>query len=191
MNKYLIIFAHPSHKSHNGFLLQKLEEKLKSKNQNYEILDLYQLNYNPVLKDAELYSAGRRLIDPENQIYQQKIKEANRLIFIFPTWWQGPPAILKGFIDRVFVSGFAFIYDSGLPKGLLSGKKAAVFTTTGASNIIARYLLRAPALKIMTRYTLLFCGIKSRGFSLGQARKLEKNEEKLKKISDKILTYLE
>ena len=190
MNKYLIIFAHPSRNSHNGFMLQKLEEKLKSNNQNYEVLDLYQLNYNPVLQDAELYSAGRRLIDSENQIYQQKIKTANRLILIFPTWWQGPPAILKGFIDRVFVSGFAFIYDKGLPKGLLSGKKSAVFTTTGASSFITRYLLRAPSLKIITRYTLLFCGIRSRGFSLGQARKLEKNEKKLNKIADKILTYL-
>lgn len=190
MNKYLIVFAHPNHNSHNGFLLKKIEETLKASNQNYEVLDLYKLNYNPVLQDTELYSAGRKFVNPKNHIYQQKIKAANRLIFIYPTWWQGPPAILKGFIDRVFVSGFAFIYYKGLPKGLLTGKKATVFTSTGAPTFIFRYLMKSPSLKIITSYTLLFCGIKSRSFSLGQAIKLENNERKLEKIAHKMLAYL-
>jgi NAD(P)H dehydrogenase (quinone) len=190
MNKYLIIFAHPSHDGHHGFLKKKIEEKLQASQNEYEVIDLYQLNYNPVLQNEELYSAGRSNINDENKSFQDKISKANRLIFIYPTWWQGPPAILKGFIDRVFVSGFAFVYDKSLPKGLLSGKKAAVFTATGAPSFIFRYIMRSPSLKVITRYTLLFCGIKSRGFSLGQARKLEKNISQLESIANKMLVYL-
>ena len=50
-------------------------------------------------------------------------------------WWNSTPAILKGFIDRVFVAGFAFKYEGKIPKGLLTGKKAAVIMSTGAPNL--------------------------------------------------------
>ncbi len=189
MSKYLIVYAHPSHDGHNGYLLKKLSEKLKTKGIDFEILDLYQQGCDPILKDNELYSAGRRDVAEETKIMQAKVKEAERLIFIYPTWWQNMPAILKGFFDRVFVSGFAFVYKNSIPFGLLKNKRAAVFTTTSGPAFFF-YLIRRSSLRLVTRYILLFCGIRSKGFFLANARKLENNKAKLDGVAISIMNYL-
>ncbi len=189
MHKYLIIYAHPNHDGHNGFLLKTLKEKLKTKNIDFDILDLYQQDYSPVLKGNELYTAEHRDVAAETKIVQEKIKTADRLIFIYPTWWQNMPAILKGFFDRVFISNFAYVYKNGIPFGLLKNKRAAVFTTTSGPAFFF-YLIGKPSLRLVTRYVLLFCGIKSKGFFLGNARKLEINKIKLNRLAESIVSYL-
>lgn len=190
MSKVLIIFSHPSHGGHNGYLLQQITSKLDAKKTEYEIIDLYAINYNPVLQNSELYSSNRRALSPENEEMQIKIKNAKYLIFIYPTWWQGPPAILKGFIDRVFTGSFAFTYKNGLPHGLLPNKKAAIFTSSGSPKLIYSLFFGSSSLKFLSKNTLPLCGIKCKGFHLGSARKLENNKNKLDKISHKIIKYL-
>lgn len=189
MSKYLIVYAHPGHDGHNGYLLKVLQDRLKAKNLDFEVLDLYQLKWDPVLKNNELYTAGRKDVAEETKAIQQKIKTADRLIFIYPTWWQNMPAILKGFFDRVFIKNFAYVYKSGIPIGLLRNKRAAVFTTTSGRAFFF-YLIGQPSLRLVTRYTLLFCGIRSKGFFLGKARKLENNKTRLEKIAKRIISYL-
>lgn len=192
MTKLLIVYAHPSHEGFHAYFLDSIIALLKVDNQTeYEILDLYALQYNPVLSDEELYSSGRRLISQENLNFQNKIKEADRLLFIYPTWWQNMPAILKGFIDRVFVGGFAFTYKAGLPIGLLSGKKAAAFSATGGPSFYSALFTRQQSLRVLTKDILAFAGIKSKGFSLGSARKFtDASKPGLDKIAQKVLDYL-
>jgi len=192
MFKILIIYAHPGHDGSHAYFLEQVQEILKDKQQtNYEIIDLYALHYNPVLENSELYSAGRKAISPENLNFQAKIKAADRLLFIYPTWWQNMPAILKGFMDRVFVSGFAFVYKLGVPIGLLTGKKAAVFSATGGPRLYAKFFIKDQSLSVLTKDILAFSGIKSRGFSLGSVPKMaEANKPRLRKIAKKLLQYL-
>jgi len=190
MSKYLIIFAHPSHDSHCGYMLEQIGKKLSKKNESFEIIDLYTLEYNPVLQNEELYSSGRNEISEQNQEFQRKIKEAKKLIFIYPTWWQNMPAILKGFLDRVFTSGFAFKYQNGVPLPLLIGRKAAVFSPSGGPAFYTRWFTGSYSLVVLLRHTLNFCGIRAKGFSIGNARKLENNKDKIEQMADKILTYL-
>lgn len=190
MSKYLIIYAHPSQEGHCAHLLAQVVKKLKQRQADFEIIDLYALGYDPVLKNSELYSAGRKEISEQNQVFQDKIKAANRLLFIYPTWWQNLPAILKGFLDRVFTSGFGFIYKNNLPVGVLKGKKAAAFTTSGGPILYTRFFTNLASLKVLLKHTLGFCGMQTRGFILGKARKLENNKEKLEKIAERIVNYL-
>ena len=190
MSKYLIIYAHPNHTGHCGYLLNRVQEKLEQNKADFEIIDLYARGYDPILKDAELYSSGRYEITPENLSFQEKIKAADRLLFIYPTWWQNMPAILKGFLDRVFTGGFGFKYKNGLPVGLLKGKKAAAFTTSGGPLVYTRFFTGSSSLKVLLKHVLSLCGIKTKGFLIGSARKLEKNKIKLDKMADKIIQYL-
>ncbi len=192
MLKLLIIYAHPNHGGFHGYFLSQIEDILKSQRTvSYEILDLYALNYDPVLRDSELYSAGRRAVSPENLIFQEKIKAANRLLFIYPTWWQNMPAILKGFTDRVFTSGFSFVYKAGLPIGLLKGKKAAVFSATGGPRLYTQLLTRNQSLSVLTKDILSFAGIRTKGFSLGSARELnDKKRGDLRLIATEVSRYL-
>ena len=192
MPKLLIIYAHPSHDGCHAYFLEQIIARLKARDfSDYELWDLYALKYNPVLDDSELYSAGRQAVSPENLNFQAKIKTAERLLFIYPTWWQNMPAILKGFMDRVFISGFAFIYKSGLPVGLLKGKKAAAFTATGGPRLYTSIFKRDQSLRVLTKDILNFAGIETKGFCLGSARKLtDAGKARLQTMSDKVLDYL-
>ncbi|MFZ2310168.1 MAG: NAD(P)H-dependent oxidoreductase [Patescibacteria group bacterium] len=187
----LIVYAHPTHTGHHGYFLDQLISVLDNKNIDYEVLDLYNLNYDPILKAEELGSRTTHKINETTLDYQEKVKNADKLIFIYPTWWQGMPAILKGFFDRVFASGFAFIYKGGLPVALLKGKKAAVFSATGGPKVINKFLLSERGMKVITKNILGFCGIKAKGFSIGSARELNDNHKKqIITVASSMVSYL-
>ncbi|MDD2680780.1 MAG: NAD(P)H-dependent oxidoreductase [Patescibacteria group bacterium] len=190
MSKFLIIYAHPSREGHCGYFLEQIENKLKKQATDYELIDLYQLNYNPVLKNEELYSSGRKAISEENLALQAKIKGANRLLFIYPTWWQNVPAILKGFLDRIFTGGFGVTYKHGLPIGLLKGKRAAAFTTCSGPSVYTHFFTGSSSLKVLLKHTLKFCGMQTKGFLFGSARHLEENKGRLEKMSGRVIKYL-
>jgi len=194
MLNILIIYAHPNHEGLHAYFLKQVEislEAQKSKNLTYEILDLYALNYNPILSKAELYTAGQREISDDTSLYQGKIKSADRLLFIYPTWWQNMPAILKGFLDRTFIGGFSHRYEGHLPIGLLKGKKAAVFTGSGQPRWFNFLIKRDRSIKVLTKDALNLAGIKARGFSIGGSSSLtDKKRATLEKKASKIIKYL-
>ena len=186
----LIIYAHPNKDGHCGQILKIVEDSFKEKSIDYELVDLYDIGYNPVLKPEEHYTSGHREISPENFKMQEKIKNTDKFIFIYPNWWSGPPAILKGFIDRVFTSRFAFYYENGLPKPLLSGK-ASVIISMGSPRIISMLLFNDNSVKFLTHYVLKFCGVKAKGFIIDSANKLtEKQKRKTLKNVEKAIRYI-
>lgn len=190
MSKYLIIYANPSHNGHGGYMLQNLENKLKKNNSTYDLIDLYKINYDPILQNEEIKQNNQVVIKEDTKKHQTQIQEAEKLIFIYPVWWQNMPAILKGFLDRTFVGGFGFKYVNGLPIALLKNKKAAVFCTAASPIIYNSIFNRKIATRILSKEILNFCGIKTKSFMLGGSRKLEKNKEKIEKIANNIISYL-
>jgi NAD(P)H dehydrogenase (quinone) len=187
----LIIYAHPNRLGHCGHLLEQIEKRLKEKNKEYEVLDLYRMNFDPVLKNEEHYTSGGHFVTAENVEIQEKIKNNDRIIFIYPTWWNSAPAILKGFFERILVSGYAYKYINSIPRGLLTDKKAAVITTTGGNIILEKLFLGSRTLKIVVKDTLGFCGINAKGFMIGSSTKLtESQKNKIRKKAEKALKYL-
>jgi len=130
--KHLIIYAHPNPESFNHAILERVEKALKDAGQSCEVRDLYALKFNPALdrKDLDLLLEGKT--EKKVEAEQRYIKEADVLIFIYPIWWFAMPAIMKGYIDRVFAQGFAFSMDGERFTGLLKGKKVIILNTTGA-----------------------------------------------------------
>lgn len=186
----LIIYAHPNHEGHCGEILKNIKQKLDDKKINYKILDLYAMNYDPVLKSNELYTAGKHDISEENREIQKSIAAEDRFIFIYPTWWNNLPAILKGFIDRVFTSNFGYKYVNNIPCGLLHGK-ALIFTSTGASKLLYNLFLGRRSIKVLAKDSLKFCGLKSRGLVIDRALKLDENQKiKINKTVEKGLKFL-
>lgn len=181
MTDKLIIFAHPGNKGYCTQILADVKKELDKNKDTYEILDLYKIGYNPVLKFTELYSSGKYEISDENLAIQEKVKNSD-LIFIYPVWWGTMPAILKGFIDRLFVAKFAFTYKGVKPKPLLKGKKALVFITTGSPTIFSR-IFQSPVRHIK-KEILGFCGINAKVIQIGNAKKLTEKEKNL--ISKKV-----
>ena len=189
--KTLIVYSHPNHLGHHGYFLEQLLLILNNKKIETEVLDLYTLKFDPVLRDEELRRQDNSVVSDDIKEYRQKVLEVDKLIFIFPTWWQSVPAILKGFFDRVFSAGFAFKYQNGLPVGLLKGKRAAVFSATGGPKIINKLLLGNKGMRVVVNDTLKFCGMKADGFSVGSATKFDdKQKRKILKEVSNLITYL-
>ncbi|WOQ71953.1 NAD(P)H-dependent oxidoreductase [Bacillus stratosphericus] len=121
-----IVYAHPWDGSYNHAILTSITEKLETKREPFQVIDLYKDGFNPVFTAEELkhFHKGETpyLLVKD---YQEKLKQSTELVFIFPVWWWDLPAILKGFIDKVMLSGFAFIEDqnTGTLKGLLTNIK--------------------------------------------------------------------
>ena len=183
----LIIYAHPDHESHAKTTLEYVKEKLESKKEDYEVLDLYKMHFNPILSEKEIYHKDHESIK-DVILLQEKITNAKHLIVIYPIWWNGMPAILKGFIDRVFSSGYAFKYEKGIPKGLLPNKKATVFVTTGANKLMTCIFLGNRFKKNAQRDIFGFCGIKTKVYHVDKAYNLNHTQKsRIKKNVEKAL----
>lgn len=191
MNKLLIVIAHPNNTGHNRYFLENVCKTLEDKEISFEIIDLYKINYNPCLNLDNLYTVGNIKINDINKEIQEKIRNYERLLFIYPTWWQNMPAIMKGFFDNVFTPNFAYKYlKNGLPLALLKNKRAAIFTSTGGPKIYTKFFLFNPSIKSLKKHILSFSGIKSKGFILYSAKNLEDNKQKIETISNKVIKYL-
>ncbi|MCQ9640742.1 NAD(P)H-dependent oxidoreductase [Chryseobacterium sp. WG14] len=132
--KHLLIYAHPNENSLNHNLLQQVIATLQSGHHEIRIRDLYQMNFDPVLSLTDMQEQRAGKVSEDILVEQDFISWADQITFIYPIWWTGLPAIMKGYIDRVFSYGFAYRYDQGVQKGLLKGKKALIINTHGKSH---------------------------------------------------------
>ncbi|OCC23388.1 hypothetical protein MB02_12280 [Croceicoccus estronivorus] len=154
--RYLIVFAHPERRSLNGFLRDRAVAALEQAGHTVLQSDLYAMGFKAVAdrndfaeedapadsrliyyeSSAKAWSGGR--LSPDIAAEHEKLAQADVVVLQFPLWWFGAPAILKGWIDRVFCNGYAI----GVPRpgqrgaarygeGPLSGKRAMVAVSTG------------------------------------------------------------
>ena len=170
----LIIYAHPNPSSFNASILEHVQKGLQKTNHSVTLLDLYKEQFDPVLIFNEDKRRRDLVYEEETERYRNLVKEADSFIFIYPIWWWGMPAILKGFIDRVFVAGFAYKYEGALPKGLLTGKKAWVINTLDSPLWYVALLYRSADWIIMRKGILRFCGIRQIKRSVFQSVKTSK-----------------
>lgn len=184
----LIIYSHPNKNGHCGYALKKVQEILDQKNEKYEVLDLYAMNFNPILSQDEIYN---HKISADVTAIQEKIKNNDKFVIIYPVWWNDTPAILKGFFDRVLSQDFAFKYTDKFPIGLLKGKKTAVIATSGGPKLITILLSGNRSLKNVVKSTLNFCGIKAKGFLIGSAFEFnDKQKIKIEKAVKGAMNFL-
>ncbi len=131
--KNLIIYCHPNPKSFNRAIFETVKETLKNSGHEVKTRELYELDFSPVLKPADFEAMHQKTYSPEVLAEQNEIKWADQIIIVSPVWWFSLPAMLKGYIDRVFSFGFAYSYTKDGPVGLLKNKKVAIFNTTGGA----------------------------------------------------------
>lgn len=157
--KVLILQGHPSKNSLCEHLGAEYSKVLKQNNIDYSFLVLRDLKFDPILHEGykQIQELESDLIKAQTQIL-----ECTHLVVIFPLWWSSIPALLKGFIDRTFLPGFAFKYkkDSPLWDKLLKGRSAEIIYTTDAPSWWNYLVLRDPAINMMKKGVLEFSGFK-------------------------------
>ncbi|MCI4626643.1 MAG: NAD(P)H-dependent oxidoreductase [Candidatus Magnetoovum sp. WYHC-5] len=132
--RQLIVYTHPNPKSFNHAIMESLVSELTANGEDVQVRNLYEIGFDPVLKGEDFVLIKSGSIAPDVAMEQGYIKWADIITFIYPVWWTGLPAMLKGYIDRVFSFGFAYTVDGGQAKGLLNGKKVFLISTTGGSS---------------------------------------------------------
>jgi NAD(P)H dehydrogenase (quinone) len=131
--KHLVIVAHPRVDSLTMCLARAYVDELAAHGHQHTLHDLYRLEFDPVLMNTEIAQAGnRRFVPPDVLQAQQDMESAEALTVIYPLWWLSMPAILKGYVDRVFARGFAFESSQGQVQGLLMGRKCVLVTLSGS-----------------------------------------------------------
>ncbi|MGN7322720.1 NAD(P)H-dependent oxidoreductase [Bacillus altitudinis] len=183
----LIIYTHPHHNSLNGaFFKEILKGSEENPNvQEVRIIDLYQDKFDPVLIFHEEKKRRDMHKEPEIQEYQEKIKWADNIVFVYPIWWGRPPAMLLGFIDRMFAANFAYRQTGGLlPEGLLKGKRAVCVSTMQGPTHYPFFFLQNAHKMLMKRALLQYVGIKPvKFFEFGMMESPKgKHDVKLKRI---------
>ncbi len=161
--RILVVYAHPRTDSFNAVLLRAFVAGLCEAGHEPDVGDLYAEGFDPRLGADELEHLGTGRRGADVRAWQERLLAADGLAFIFPIWWFGPPAILKGFVDRIFEENVAFRFRAtGLVEGLLPQKRALVLTTTGSSALLYRTLgFEKPLQKTLCDWTLKVCGIKT------------------------------
>jgi putative NADPH-quinone reductase len=159
MKKILIINGHPNKESFNfGIVAAYKKGALQAGAQVKEIV-IAELDFNPNLQ----FGYQKRTEQESDLIAAwEKIKWADHMVWVHPVWWGGLPAITKGFIDRVFLPGFAFQNreNSIFWDKLLKGKTAHIITTLDQPGWYYRFVYGRPSVNQLKKSTLEFCGVK-------------------------------
>ncbi|MCX7289379.1 MAG: NAD(P)H-dependent oxidoreductase [Rhodobacterales bacterium] len=158
MTRALVLFAQPCEESFSAALKKVVTDRLAARGWEVDLCDLYAEGFDPVLTAAE-----RRgyLDDTTNtapvQAHVDRLRAAQVLVLVYPVWNFGFPAILKGYIDRVFLPGVSFTLEKGLvAPGLTHIRKLAVVTTYGATPFRA-WAAGNPPKRVVTRALRFVC----------------------------------
>ena len=164
----LIVYCHPNPQSFNAAVLEVVLTRLRAAGAEIRLNDLYARGFAPVLSEDEL---ANYLEHPANlegvKRDVEDLRWCDTLIFVYPTWWYGLPAMLKGWLDRVLVPQEAFLMpdadNADIRAGLTHITRLGVFTTCGASWWLTRFI-GAPGRRTLLRGVRLLCNRRCRTF---------------------------
>lgn len=171
MTRALVLYAHPCEESYSSALHLTVVETLRARDWSVDDCDLYAEGFSPVLTSEERrnYHDQNKNTAPVSS-YVERLLAADALVFCFPVWNFGYPAILKGFLDRVFLPGVSFQLEDGkVAPNLTNITKLAAVTTYGGTRFRAmlagdpprkcirravRYVTRATKVRYLALYDL-------------------------------------
>lgn len=160
--KVLIILAHPDKKSFNHAIANSVQEELIANGHETLFHDLYAENFDPILPAKEIPSSASLPVIIDEHC--REIASADGIVIVHPNWWGQPPAILKGWIDRVIRPGVAYEFlegdnGEGIPNGLLNGKSAVVFNTSNTPEQREKEVFGDPLELLWKNCIFDLCGI--------------------------------
>jgi putative NADPH-quinone reductase len=159
----LIILGHPDNTSFNHAIADTCRNRLVENGHSVLFHDLYREGFNPITDVNEIPKQGK--IDNLIKTHCDNLKDSDGIVIIHPNWWGQPPAILKGWIDRVFRPGVAYEFEEGdsgegLPIGLLKAKIGLVFNTSNTNEERENNIFKDPLETIWKNCIFSFCGVK-------------------------------
>ncbi len=133
--RVLVVYTHPSPSSYTASVLTRVLAGLEAAGHDVDVLDLYAIGFDPMLRAEERFRSGDDpLTAPVVRAHVALVRSASAIVFVHPTWWSGPPAMLKGWIDRIFVADVAYtVGSSGRMRSRLRHIRHLVVVTSHGS----------------------------------------------------------
>ena len=160
--KILVLLGHPQRGSFNHSLAEIVVATLEKSGHEVVFHDLYAEGFDPVMTAAEITSDGP--VDPKIAGHCEELAAAEGIVVIHPNWWGQPPALLKGWIDRVVLPGVAYRFlegdkGEGIPEGLLKAKTAVVLNTSNTEAGREQEAFGDPLETLWVRCVFSLCGV--------------------------------
>ncbi|MGQ9921323.1 MAG: NAD(P)H-dependent oxidoreductase [Desulfobacca sp.] len=157
----LVILAHPNPASFNAAIAQTVVQTLTADGHEVRFHDLYQEGFDPVLPQAEM--SKEAVLPPLVAQHLADLIEAEGIVIVHPSWWGQPPAILKGWLDRMLRLDVAYHLPgptgSASPQGLLRATAAVLFTTSNTPPLREIELYGDPLQNIWENCIFRVCGV--------------------------------
>jgi len=176
--KILIILGHTDSESFCSSLTDRYATGASKQGYELRRINLGEIKFDPIL-----HLGYRKIQDLEPDLLkaQEDIRWADHLVIIFPNWWGTFPAILKGFIDRIFLPAFGYKFKSSTSfvwKKLLKNKTGRMIVTMDAPPIYYRFYLFSPGVRAIRKTVLEFCGISPvRTTLIGPIKKMSEKQK--------------
>jgi len=157
-----VILAHPDPKSFNAAIAKTAVKAIKANGHTVFFHDLYREEFDPLLHQNEI--ADDTQLPVEIKTHCAEIASADGIIIVHPNWWGEPPAMLKGWVDRVIRPGVAYKFfegdkGEGVPQGLLQAKAALVFNTSNTASEREKNIFGDPLETIWKNCVFGLCGV--------------------------------
>ncbi len=190
-----VILAHPNKESFNHAIAATTIKILNQNGHEVYFHDLYEEKFDPILPTEEIPKYA--YLPSEIEKYCTEISEADGIIVIHPNWWGQPPAILKGWVDRVIRPGVAYEFleddkGEGIPKGLLKAKSAIVFNTSNTENEREKNIFGDPLETIWKNCIFDLCGVNKfyrKMFNIIVVSSEEQRKEWLKEVRQTVSEF--
>lgn len=160
----LVVCAHPHEDSFNRAITAAVERGCQRGGHEVTTLDLYGLGFRAAMSQDEhrAYHGDQPVIDPMVAEHVKLLSAADVLVFVYPTWWSQPPAILKGWLERVLVPGVAFRFDANgkVRPGLKHVRRIVGISTYGAPWTYVK-LPNDGGRRMLTRALRMNCGVRT------------------------------
>jgi len=158
----LVIVAHPNKASFNHAIALTCSDTLSDNGHEVITHDLYEEHFNPILPFVEFPRDA--VLPPEVQRHCDEVSLADGIVIVHPNWWGQPPAILKGWVDRVIRPGVAYEFleedtGEGVPRGLLKADSAIIFNTSNTETTREETVFGDPLEAIWRDCVFGLCGV--------------------------------
>lgn len=184
----VIVFNHPYEGSFCNAILNAVTKGLQNANHEIDIMHLDNDGFNPVMSKEDLKAfVAHQPVDPQVIDYNERLKQADHLVFIFPIWWDIMPAITKGFIDRVLFPGVVYEHHPrgfGLVPLLKNLKSITIITTMNKPKIMYALLIGNLIRKVMLRSVFKTMGYKNLNWISYTFVKSVSQEKRVKWLTD-------
>lgn len=167
----LVVVAHPCDDSFTHAAAARAVAGLRTAGHAVDVVDLYAIGFRVAMSPAErrAYHGDEPLIDEQAREHARLVGRADCLVFVYPTWWSGQPAMLKGWLERVMVPGVAFVFDEHTGKvrpGLRHVRRLVGISSYGSRRSAVK-LINDNGRRTITRALRMSCGLRARTTWLG------------------------